>query len=185
MKMRLEGLDELETALAQVAKESTRVAITRRALKRAAEPMRAMAARYAPVDRGVLEDSIKISTRAKGEVGRAAYAETMRATGGDRVASVAAMRDARRAFKAANPPAILYMGPTGRGWHGHFAEFGTAPHIVGGKFAGARHPGTAPDPFMRPAFDAEAGPTIERVAALTWDEIDRHAARMARRVARG
>jgi len=33
-------------------------------------------------------------------------------------------------------------------------EFGTAPHIVGGKFAGARHPGSRPVPFFFPPFRA-------------------------------
>ena len=185
MTFRIDGLEDLEKALAEVAKQSTRVAITRRALKRAAEPMRAKAAQYAPVDSGVLSDSIKISTRATGEVGRAAYAATMRETAGDKAAAVAALREARRNFKAENPPAILYMGPTRNAWYAHFPEFGTAPHTAGGKFQGARHPGTAPDPYMRPAFDSEAGPTIERLKPLLWDEIQRHAARMAKRAAKG
>lgn len=31
-------------------------------------------------------------------------------------------------------------------------EFGTKPHIVGGMFAGAQHPGTAARPFFYPAY---------------------------------
>ena len=185
MTFRLEGVEELEAALAEVASRSTQVAITRRALKKAAEPMRAKASQYAPIgETGVLSDSIKISTRATGEVGRAAYALAMRETG-DRDAAVAAMRTARRGFKAANPPAILYLGPTRAAWYAHFVEFGTKAHINKGMYAGSRHPGTAPDPFMRPAFDAEAQGTIDRLSALVWDEINRHAARMAKRAAKG
>ena len=73
------------------------------------------------------------------------------------------------------------LGPTTAGWHGHFVEFGTGPHRNGGKFAGSRHPGTAPEPFLRPAFDSEARPTIDRLAPLIWDGIQRNAARMPKR----
>lgn len=185
MTFRLEGMEDLEKALSEVAKQSTRVAITRRALRKAAEPMREKAARYAAVDSGELSDSIKISHRIVGEVGRAAYAATMRATGGDRVASVAAMRTARREFKAMNPPAIMYLGPTQNAWYAKFVEFGTGARVNGGMFAGSRHPGTAPDPFLRPAFDSEAQATIDRLAPLIWDEIQKHAARMAKRASKG
>lgn len=33
-------------------------------------------------------------------------------------------------------------------------EFGTRPHVLGGKFAGAQHPGSAPSPFFFPAYRA-------------------------------
>ena len=181
MKFKIEGMPELERALEEIGTRATQVAITRRALQRAAQPMVEMARRYAPVDEGDLEASIRISTRATGEVGRAAYAATMRETGGDKAAAVDAMRTARRAFKAINPPAILYMGPTRNIWYAKFVEFGTKPHVNGGKFAGSKHPGTAPDPFLRPAFDAEARPTIDRLAAMIWAEIQKTAARRAKR----
>lgn len=184
MTFRLEGLDDLQKALEQIEKQSTRVTVTRRALARAAEPMRAKAAQYAPIDDGDLSDGIKISVRATGEVGRAAYAATMRETGGDRDASLAAMRTARRTFKAVNPPAILYMGPIRELFYAKFVEFGTKPRINGGRFAGTKHPGTAPDPFMRPAFDAEAQATIDRLAPLIWEEIKKNAARVAKKRAR-
>lgn len=184
MTFRLEGMEDLEQALAEVAKQSTRVAITRRALRKAAAPMLEKAKRYAPIDTGKLEASIKISTRAKGEVGRAAYAQTMQ-SGGTRQEAVAAMRTARRNFKAENPPAILYLGPAQNAWHAHFIEFGTRPHTNAGMYAGSQHPGTAPDPFMRPAFDSEAHATIDRLKPLLWEEIQKHAARMAKRAARG
>lgn len=181
MTFRLEGLHDLERALEQVARQSTRTAITRRALQKAAEPMAELARQYAPYDEGELEASIKISSRVVGEVGRAAYSATMRETGGDKGLAIAAMRAARRSFKALNPAVNLYMGPTRNAFHAYWIEFGTAPHVNGGKFAGSRHPGTAPEPFMRPAFDAEARPTIDRLAPLIWTEIEKHAARVAKR----
>lgn len=42
----------------------------------------------------------------------------------------------------------------------------------------------APAPFMRPAFDAEAEPTIRRVGDGLWPEIEKTAARRARKLAR-
>lgn len=186
---RLEGFTELQAALDEIATKSTRVVVMRRALAQAARPMLDKAIEYAPVDTVTggdvhLEDNIKISVRATGEVGKAAYAASMRANAGDKIAALAAMRDARRAFRAANPPAILYMGPTENIWWAHFPEFGTRPHANGGRFAGTSHPGSAPDPYMRPAFDAEAKPTIERLAPLIWSEIDKSAKRAARRAAK-
>jgi HK97 gp10 family phage protein len=42
----------------------------------------------------------------------------------------------------------------------------------------------APQPFMRPAWDAEGRATLDRLAALMWTEIEKTAARQARRAAR-
>lgn len=42
----------------------------------------------------------------------------------------------------------------------------------------------AADPFMRPAFDAEAENTIKRVGDGLWPEIEKTAARRARKLAR-
>ncbi len=54
------------------------------------------------------------------------------------------------------------------GFVGWFLEYGTAPHeirpknakalYIGGRFVKViKHPGSAPQPFMRPAFDTKAG----------------------------
>jgi len=42
----------------------------------------------------------------------------------------------------------------------------------------------APDPYMRPSFDAEAMNTIQRIADGLWPEIDKAAARRARKLAK-
>lgn len=184
MKVSVEGVADVERALSEVASRSTQVAIMRRALQKAAQPMAELARRYAPISTNDLEKSIKVSSRATGEVGRAAFAATMRQTGGDTQAAVGAMRAARRAFKAANPPAILYMGPTQDIWYAKFVEFGTRPRVNGGRFAGTQHPGTAAEPFLRPAFDAEARATIDRLAPMVWAEIEKHSKRQANKAAR-
>lgn len=198
MTFKLAGTADLEKALLEVAKQSTRTAIARRALTKAAAPMLEKAKRYAPIDQGDLEASIRIGTQVVGEAGRAAYAASMKqsATSAkalgvnfDREAAkgqaVTAMRNARREAKAVNPAINLYLGPTTDAWYAHLVEFGTGPHPNAGQFAGTEHPGTAPDPFMRPAFDSEAQGTIDRLKPLLWDEIQKSAARAAKRAAKG
>jgi len=39
--------------------------------------------------------------------------------------------------------------------YAHIAEFGAAPHVVGGQFAGAMHPGQAAQPFFYVTWRAE------------------------------
>lgn len=39
-------------------------------------------------------------------------------------------------------------------WWARLVEFGTAPHRAGGRFAGAHHPGTRPQPFFFPVWRA-------------------------------
>jgi HK97 gp10 family phage protein len=58
-----------------------------------------------------------------------------------------------------------YMGPTVP-W-GLYQEFGTVHH--------------SPQPFMRPAFQQHAEPTIRSVGTLLWPEIENTATRLARR----
>lgn len=53
----------------------------------------------------------------------------------------------------------------------HNQEFGNEHH--------------GPQPFMRPAFDAEAKPTLDRLGKEMWSEIDKAAKRAARRAAKG
>lgn len=38
--------------------------------------------------------------------------------------------------------------------YAHLVEFGTRPHINGGKFAGTQHPGTRAQPFFYPGYRA-------------------------------
>lgn len=46
-------------------------------------------------------------------------------------------------------------------------EFGTAPHINGGMFAGSQHPGTSPRPFFFPAFRANKRRVKSRISRAT------------------
>lgn len=181
---KLEGFKELEDAMARLEKSTTRKTVARNALKKAGDPIKAAMEANAPVDDGVLKGSITIGTKLKGEAGKAAYAKAMR-QGFDKASAVKALRDARRAAKGTMPPVIMYVGPGERAFHAHLVEFGTAPHAAGGMFAGAAHPGTAPQPFARPAWDAKKDEALEIVATELRAQIDKAIARQARRKAKG
>lgn len=179
------GFRELEKSLAQFEKQSTQKAVARRALSKAAQPIAAKMRQKAPRDDGQLQDNIAVSTRVKNEAGNAAYASVMRETGGlDKETAVAAMRDARRAAKGTVPMVYMYVGPTVKAPHAHLVEFGTAPHTNGGQFAGTDHPGTAPQPFARPAWDEEKDATIARIAKEMGEEIMKAAKRAANKAAK-
>jgi HK97 gp10 family phage protein len=66
-----------------------------------------------------------------------------------KLADAIVVRDDRKTPLAAS----VVVTVASEGFYAHMLEFGTAPHVVGGRAPGARHPGTAPRPFLRPAFD--------------------------------
>lgn len=56
------------------------------------------------------------------------------------------------------------------------------PAGVQQEFGNSRH---GPQPFMRPAWDSKKGETLEYIANALWGEIEKTAARVAKRAARG
>lgn len=162
---RLTGLKELEAALGNLPGAVGKTT-ARAALRKAAAPMLAKAKELAPVKSGKLKGSIKIGTKLNGR-----------------------QKKMRRALTADERAAVeLFIGPSylkgAGGRHGHLVEFGTAPHQNKGKFKGTLHPGTAPQPFMRPAWEAEKGPTLERIKPLLYKAIERAAKREAAKAAK-
>lgn len=75
----------------------------------------------------------------------------------------------RKMFKNDKAAVEVFVG-AGPLSSAHNQEFGNEHH--------------AAQPFMRPAFDAEAKPTIDRVGEQMWVEIDKQAKREARKAAR-
>jgi HK97 gp10 family phage protein len=51
--------------------------------------------------------------------------------------------------------------------YAHLVEFGTAPHINGGKFKGTQHPGTPAQPFFYPAYRALRKRVKSRISRAT------------------
>lgn len=158
---RLTGFAELEKALGNLP-GAVGKRVTRAAMKKAAEPMAEVARELAPERTGKLKKSIRIGSMLNGRQRK--------------IRKRSMTEDEKNAV-------TLFMGPSylkgDQGRHGHLVEFGTAPHKNGGQFAGTDHPGTAPQPFMRPAFDREAMPTVERLKPLLYKAIDKAAKREA------
>lgn len=135
----IEGLRELDAALAELPKTIAKNA-TKRALAKAAEPIAEEAKRLVPVNTGLLRNSIAISTKLKNKVGRSEFSAVLRG-GGSKAEAVAAMRDARRAAGAPSF-AEVFIGPAWpKGFYGTFVEFGTSDTVA--------------QPFMRPAWDSQ------------------------------
>ena len=182
---KVSGLKELEAALMGLDKASTRKTVARNALKKAGAPVADRANEMAPVGATRrLKGSVIVSTKIVGEAGKAAYAKTMRATAGNKALATKAMRDARRAAKGTMPPVMMFVGPVKTVFYSHLVEFGTAPHINGGIFAGSKHPGTRPQPFMRPAWDAMQDVALARITDELRGQIMRAASRQAKRKAK-
>lgn len=123
---KIEGMDKLKQKFQRMP-QAVRDEILK-AIPASAGELVAMQKRLAPRDKGALENSIRYE------------ADQFRAVvmaGG----TAATRREVRKGSGQFTDEAVL-------------VEFGTKPHIVGGKFAGAKHPGTPARPFFFPAWRA-------------------------------
>lgn len=177
VKVRVEGLKELDKALGELSKAAARNAL-RRALIKAAEPMRSAAERNAPVDTGALKRSIILTSKIDNRAGKAEFAAVMK-SGGTKAQAVQALRDARRAKGIGESFAEVFMGPRKAGKQASIKamvqEFGS-------------HKQSA-QPYMRPAFDGQAPAVIDGIRGELSAEIDkavkRARARAAKKAAKG
>ena len=148
--VKLEGLKELERALAKLTK-ATGKGVLRRSMKKAAMPMKALMQDLAPRGDTASDDlaeSVSIGSKlSKRQAGL----------------HLKMFRDDRAAVEMFVGP-----GPDPAAWN---QEFGNVNH--------------GPQPFARPAFDAEANPTLERLGPLLWAEIDKSLRRAAAKAAKG
>jgi len=165
--VKVEGLKELDRALAELPKAVARNTL-RRVLKKAGEPIADKARQLAPVKSGKLRDSIIVSAKLGTKAGQAEYAAAMEA-GLGQTAALGAMRDARRAAKGSGSFAEMHIGP-GRQPHAHLQEFGSVNN--------------QPHPFMRPAWDAHKDEALGIVRRDLGEEIMKSAKRLAKRAAK-
>lgn len=169
--VKVEGLAELEAALAELPKAVGR-RVLHKVLRKAAEPMRQKAAELAPKDTGALSRAIMISTKLNNSIGDAEYSDVLR-SGGTKAQAVSAMRDARRAAMGtgALSYAEVYMGPVKGSKRmaikANVQEFGSVKQ--------------QPQSFMRPAWDAHKGQALEIIKSELGTEIDAAAKRLAKR----
>lgn len=161
------GARDLDKALSSLKKAAAK-SVARKALKAAAEPMRAAAEADAPRRFGTLKASVQISGRAKrADAGAAAFGAALRAG--------MSKEDARIAARAANSAAksqsvTLFMGVNSNTGQGVLQEFGTDHHPA--------------QPFMRPAWDGNKEKALQIIMDVLRAEIDKAVARAARKAAR-
>lgn len=164
MKIDFKGGKELEAALRDLGKRATAKNVAKRALVKAAEPIRDKAKSLAPDDPATgagkyLRDSIKA---APGKRSR-----------GDRVWALVGI-------DAEVDPAKYVDRKSGRG---DYRDPGVAGVSVMMEF-GVPAKNIPAQPFMRHAWESEKSRTPDRIAAELRSEIDKSAARAARKKAR-
>ena len=149
-RVRVEGLRELERALAELPKATARN-VLRRTITEAAQPLIADAKKLAPDRPGKppndLANSITISSR---------------------------LNKQQRKESRGDPKSFveMYVGPdvSVPNAHGHWQEFGTVHH--------------GPQPFMRPAWDANKNVVLHKIKDELGTQITKAAQRLARKAAR-
>lgn len=161
VRVKVEGLKELDAALGELSKGAARGTL-RRALIKAAEPMRAAAVRNAPEDKGDLKRSIIVTSKIDNKAGKAEYAAVMRG-GGSKSQASQALRDARRAKGIGESFAEVFMGPAKSGKK-------NAIKAMVQEFGSKHQPG---QPYMRPAFDAEAQNVVNGIKGELSAEIEK------------
>lgn len=137
MRTKVEGLRELDKALADLGKVTAKN-VARRTLRAAAEPIAEAARTNAPEDTGKLIQSTDVSTR-----------------------------NPKRNRKES--PIEVHVGP------------GRHPQAITQEFGTFKEP---PQPFMRPAWDAEKAGALEIIKETLGEEIAKAAQRQARKAAR-
>jgi HK97 gp10 family phage protein len=155
-RMELRGAKELEAALRELPKRIGKAAI-RRALKKVAQPIAEDAKARVAVSSGRLQRRIQVAT-------------------------TLSKRQRRSRARGADPNRVdVYIGAA-PARHAHLVEFGSGPR---------RHKktrksvGTMPaQPFLRPAWDAGKHQALDQLERLLWQEIDKAARALRRRLAK-
>lgn len=155
------GYKALYENLLKLEKTTTQKRVLQKALVEAAEPMAEKAAAAAPVLEGDLQKSIGVGTKL---------------TDRGRKAAPPLPEDKFRVN--------AYVGSDSRiAPEATLVEYGTKERVQ--KTTGRETGSVTPQPFMRPAFYAEAKPTLDRLAAiaerLITAAVDRQARRNAKR----
>ena len=161
IRIKVENAAAIQQALAELGDQKAMRAAVKDALRNAAEPMAALARELAPYDQGDLKRSIKIGPRKRG---RGEDPDTFGVKIGIDANEQPAKEVARKSGKGTyRDPGVAGVGP--------ITEFG--------------RPGVPAKPFMRPAFDAEGEKTIQRFGQTAGPAIEKQAARLARKRAKG
>jgi HK97 gp10 family phage protein len=163
--MKIDGLSEIQAALRELPKVTSRD-IMKRVLAKYAKPVEETVRSLAPVDTGRLKRSIRMRVRATGgDHGKAAFAAAM--------SSGASRSDAGRAAREANRGKSGTVEVRIGAWgipYAHLQEFGAPQH--------------GPQAFLRPALDQHKDRVIANVTDDMWREIRSVFARRAKKAAK-
>lgn len=170
----VKGLSELADILDQLPLELQKKAI-RPALVAAAAPMEAEAKRLAPQVTGGLSRGIKTVVKVDPGIGGETYA-SIRST--SRISHLIEFGTAlhKIATKTKKVMARLSASANGRGMKGKTTALG---YQVYGKEV--EHPGTRPQPFLRPAFDTKHAESLRTFADKLRESIVSTVRRAAKR----
>lgn len=127
--MAIIGLDRLKRKLTKTIPAATQLRI-KEAMEQSANEAVALMKSLAPKDSGALADSIAW-------------------TWGDAPRGSIAIATSRR--QSNNMRITIYAGG-GDAYYARFVEFGTAPHVNGGLYAGSQNPGSPAQPFFYPGW---------------------------------
>lgn len=162
IKITTSGFREMDQALGEFSKATARN-ILLRAATAALKPVEEAAKANVPVRVGDLRDSITTTTRLANKQANLRYSAAMFARQG-RASAVQALRNERRASKGSSVE--VYVG-AGQLPHAHLIEFGTSRQ--------------SPQPYLRPAWDANRVRALELLKTELAREIDKAAARARRK----
>lgn len=133
MAAKIQGLDRLRRKLRALPKAAEEE--ISKAMEQSANEIVALAKSLAPVDGGDLRESIGW-------------------TWGDAPKGSITLGKVRKGGRGAGNLQITIYAGGGDAFYARMIEFGTAPHLNGGLFAGSEHPGTAAQPFFYPSWRA-------------------------------
>jgi HK97 gp10 family phage protein len=154
----VEGLRDLEKALAELPKATGRNVLRRVLLKRA-QPIADAANALAPRDTGRLARAGAVSTRLSR---RQAGLQRKEIGGGPRMTDGGFRSDPKQ-------DVTVYAG------------YPSSPKSIVQEFGSIDQ---SPQPFMRPAWDGEKRAALDGIGKDLWAEIDKAAKRLARKAAR-
>jgi HK97 gp10 family phage protein len=130
--------------------------------------------------KGVLRRSLKKSAEPIAVLASSLAPDDPRTTSEDlhreiSVSSKLSKKDAgehRKMFRDDKAAVEMFVGPSTKAYpQALMQEFGTVNH--------------SPQPYMRPAWDQEAQPTLDRLGRILWDELEKSVARADRKAAKG
>ncbi len=140
---KITGLRALSTKLSKSLPQQVRLRV-KQAIAEGADAIVSTQRNLAPVKTGNLRESI-VATMGGGEVPKYA-AFRSRKQGKSRNSRMIEVADPElAAIITAGNNAVRYA---------HLVEFGTSPHVNGGKFAGTQNPGAKAQPFFYPGYRA-------------------------------